>query len=171
MNLVAGGWDVGLLGLAQTGFPFALNSPVDTFGGGNGTRINYPGGRIGEVQVTGNGPRYFTPEQSRLFQIPAPSELGSISRNMFHRPMLWNMDASLVKRVPITEGQSVVLRLEAYNPLNAVVFGNLHRPACPADLRPLHHHRQLSAQRPDRRSLRVLVSAGPLGAGSMQVRN
>ncbi len=125
LDLLAGGWDLGTLALAQTGYAFGVGGSVDTYGAG-GSRANYSGPRIGQLEVRGDGPRFFTPEQMSLFSIPAAGQLGTGSSNMFRNPAFWNIDTSLVKRIPVREGQSVILRLETYNTFNHVNFGGVN---------------------------------------------
>ncbi|MBL8214956.1 MAG: TonB-dependent receptor [Bryobacterales bacterium] len=120
LNMLAGGWDVGLLGRAQSGFAFAVPSPVDTYGGGS--MANYSGGRIGAVQKRGDGVWYLTAGQMQLFTIPEPGRMGTMGKGMLQTPFTWNTDVSVVKRIPITEFQSLMVRMEAYNVTNSVVF-------------------------------------------------
>jgi hypothetical protein len=85
---------------------------------------NYSGGRIGSVQQSGDGVRFFTPDQLKLFSTPAAGQSGGLSKDFFRGPFNWNMDTSLVKQIPVHEGQMLMMRLEAYNMVNTVIFAN-----------------------------------------------
>jgi hypothetical protein len=53
----------------------------------------------------------------------APGVLGNVGRSSVLQPGAWNIDAALVRRVKVREGQSVEIRAEAFNVLNHANFG------------------------------------------------
>src|SRR5207245_11569801 len=53
----------------------------------------------------------------------APGTCGNVGRNSVLQPGAWNMDAAVLRRVKVREGQSVEIRAEAYNVLNHPNFG------------------------------------------------
>ncbi|MBL8176396.1 MAG: carboxypeptidase regulatory-like domain-containing protein [Bryobacterales bacterium] len=124
LNGFIGGWEVGLLGLYQSGSVFTVTSGRRTTGATLSAWTNFTGDRtIGEVQRTGSGVLFFTPEQISQFSFPTAGETGSSGRNTFRGPGLFNMDASLVKRFPLPwEKHRVTFRAEMYNLMNRANF-------------------------------------------------
>ena len=53
----------------------------------------------------------------------APGTFGNVGRNSVLQPGAWNMDAAVVRKLKVREGQSVVIRAEAFNVLNHPNFG------------------------------------------------
>ncbi|HLJ48687.1 MAG TPA: TonB-dependent receptor [Bryobacteraceae bacterium] len=127
LDSLSGGWEIGLLGLWQSGNPFSISSGRVTGPSTSLTQINYSGDRsIGAVRTTGNGVFFFTPDQiSALTNVanePAAGFVGSSGLNTLRGPHFFDMDASLVKRFKITERQALTFRAEAYNMFNNVNF-------------------------------------------------
>ena len=57
----------------------------------------------------------------------APSTLGSLGRNVFHGPGLYNLDLSITRAVALRwlgEGGRIVFRADAYNALNHANLSN-----------------------------------------------
>src|SRR6266478_1438883 len=52
-----------------------------------------------------------------------PGTFGNVGRNSVLQPGAWNMDAAVVRRVRVREGQSVEIRAEAFNVMNHANFG------------------------------------------------
>lgn len=128
-DTLAGGWDIGMLGVWQSGNPFSILSGRATGPTTATTTINYTGDRsIGGVYTTGAGVYYFTPAQitalTSTANEPAAGFVGSSGINSFRGPHFFDMDASLVKRFRITETLSAGFRAEAYNLFNNVNFAN-----------------------------------------------
>ncbi len=134
LDRIAGGWEIGSLGIVTSGQPLSISSGVFTgpnitdFGpltSNLGSLSNFSGTdrSIGSVQRFGGGVRFFTPEQTAMFSVAAPGSVGTSGRNTFRGPGFFNTDLSLVKRFRITaERVSVTFRAEAYNLLNWVNF-------------------------------------------------
>lgn len=136
VDRIAGGWEVGSLGIWTSGQPLTISSGLTT-GPTNGinSSADYSGTdrSIAKVQRFGGGVRMFTPEQVALFSVPAPGSVGSAGRNTFRGPGFFNTDFSLVKRFRVYgERTFVTFRTEAYNLLNTVNFSapavNLQTP-------------------------------------------
>jgi len=127
VNRVIGGWEIGALGAVQSGTVFSLTSGRRTAGSTLNQYINYTGDRtIGEVDKRGNGVYFFTPEQVTALTVPSAfpgaGEIGNSGRNSFRGPGFFNLDASIVKQIPITERLRSQFRVEMYNALNRANF-------------------------------------------------
>jgi hypothetical protein len=119
-----GGWDMGVLGIWQSGPPFSITSGRQTTMSDSSTYAVYSGSRgIGEVMRQGDGVYYWTRAVSNLFSFPGAGDIGNAGRNVFRGPRMFSMDLSLVKRFRITEEQAIVFRGEAYGLLNNPNFG------------------------------------------------
>ncbi len=122
---ILGGWDLGALGLWQSGSVFTVSSGRSTYNVNTNSWANYTGDRnIGTVIRQGDGIFLFTPEQKAQFTYAKAGEYGSSGRNAFRGPRFFNMDMSLVKRFRISERHSASFRAEAYNVLNNPNFSN-----------------------------------------------
>lgn len=131
-----GGWDIGALGVVQSGTVFTISSQRTTtaVSGVANTWINNTGDRnIGGISKQINGVYYFTSDQIANFSFPTVGNIGNSGRNAFRGPLFTNIDASLIKRFKITENHMVTFRAEGYNVLNHPTFGtpsvNLNTPA------------------------------------------
>jgi Carboxypeptidase regulatory-like domain/TonB dependent receptor len=134
LDSIAGGWDLGLLAIWESGTVFFVRSGLQTAATSAQTLANFTGDRnIGAVDRRGDGVYWFTPEQIAGFSAPPAGEIGNSGRNAFRGPRLFNTDLSLSKRFTITERHAVLFRAEAYNLFNNVNFGsptaNLATPA------------------------------------------
>lgn len=124
-NQVIGGWELGALGVWQSGTPLTLTSGRRTAAANINTWVNYSGDRnLGSVMRQGNGVVFFTPEEIARFSFPGAGEVGNAGRNAFRGPRLFNADLTLKKAFLITENHRVTFRAEAYNAFNNVNFNN-----------------------------------------------
>ncbi|MDX2150882.1 MAG: TonB-dependent receptor [Bryobacteraceae bacterium] len=124
---IAGGWDLGVLGIWQSGSLYTVTSGRRTGPSTANTWANYSGDRsIGEIERRNGGIWHLTDEQRNAFSFPTFGELGSSGRNAFRGPKYYNFDISIVKKfgMPWGEGHSVQFRAELYNAFNNVRFGN-----------------------------------------------
>jgi hypothetical protein len=122
---ILGGWDLGFLGVWQSGSVFTVTTGRNTYGNSLASWANYTGDRnIGEVSRQGDGVYFFTTQQKAAFTYPGIGEYGSSGRNAFRGPRYFNMDTSLVKRFRIAENHAVLFRAEAYNLFNNPNFAN-----------------------------------------------
>jgi hypothetical protein len=118
---IAGGWQVNSIFTLQTGRPFNLSVP--------GGIINAPGsandpnlvGTYTATKEVGPGAQWF---ERGAFAQPAAGTFGNIGRNAFTGPGLFNIDASLFRRIRITERFTAELRLESFNATNTPKFNN-----------------------------------------------
>jgi hypothetical protein len=123
VNRVVGGWEIGGLSVLQSGSVFSVTGARRTAGSLLNTYANYSGDRtIGNLQKLGNGVQYFTPEEVARFTFAGAGQFGTSGRNAFRGPGFFNMDVSIVKRIPITERIGITYRAEMYNVLNRANF-------------------------------------------------
>jgi hypothetical protein len=134
LDRIAGGWEVGSLGILTTGQPLSISSGIYTgpnvtdfgpLGSNIGALADFSGTnrKIGRIERFGGGVRFFRPDEIGQFTVPAPGSTGSSGRNTFRGPGFFNTDFSLVKRFRVWgEGTFVNFRAEAYNLLNTVNF-------------------------------------------------
>jgi hypothetical protein len=121
-----GGWDIGMLGIWESGSVFNVGTGRATTAGGQNSFADYNGDRnIGSVQRLGNGVFYLTDAEKAQFTYPVAGSIGTSGRNAFRNPRFFNTDLSLVKRFKISERHVVHFRVEAYNLLNNPNFGGL----------------------------------------------
>jgi hypothetical protein len=125
LDSLAGGWDLGLLAIWESGSVFSVMSGAQTAATSSSTFADYTGDRNGGgVDRRGDGVYRFSPVQVAGFSIPAAGEIGNSGRDAFRGPRLFNTDLSLSKRFTIGERHAVLFRAEAYNIFNNVNFGN-----------------------------------------------
>jgi hypothetical protein len=132
---IIGGWEVGSLIVLQDGAKFTVSSQRTTThvttsqtGTQTNTWADYSGDRHAPVlQYQPNGTvTFFTAADIANYSFPVAGSIGNSGRNGFRGPHFTNVDSSLVKRVKITEQQSVTFRAEAYNLFNHPNFGGLN---------------------------------------------
>jgi hypothetical protein len=118
------GWDMGFITVWETGQRFSVNSGLQTVTPGINSLANYSGSRqIGAVVEQPGSVLWFTPDQIKLFTLPAPGDAGNSSRNSFVGPGYFNIDMSMVKSFRLREQRRIVFRIEAYNIFNHPNFG------------------------------------------------
>ncbi len=123
LDSVAGGWDMGVLGIWESGQAFSVSSGRQTAGDLT-SFAHYTGDRnIGRLDRRGGSVYWFSPEEIRRFSFPAAGEFGSSGRNPFRGPRFFNIDLSLVKRFRLAERHSIAFRAEFYNLFNNPNFG------------------------------------------------
>ncbi|MCA1620250.1 MAG: carboxypeptidase-like regulatory domain-containing protein [Acidobacteria bacterium] len=126
VSRLIGGWTVTSNFLWQSGQPFSVVSGTNTLSNRASSRANFSGTnftpRYRNDPVTGV-PFLFTPEERAQFSLPGPGELGNTGRNQFRLPPHFVMDASVIKRVRITETKNFEFRTQIFNLLNNVYLG------------------------------------------------
>jgi hypothetical protein len=118
---IAGGWQLNGILTLQTGGPFNLSVP--------GGIVNAPGNAndpnlVGTYRVTKGIGAHTTWFDPTAFAQPAAGTFGSVGRNTFSGPGLFNLDASLFRRFTITERLRAELRVESFNFTNTPKFNN-----------------------------------------------
>jgi hypothetical protein len=109
------------VGRFQTGQPFTVNSIFDVNLDGNLTdRLNSTNG----LTVTGNRSqplRLDVRDTSRLLADIGTD--GRVGRNTFRAGNILELDLSLVKHLPLTDRQQLVLRMDVFNFINRANYG------------------------------------------------
>jgi hypothetical protein len=119
--MLLGGWQVNGVLTVQTGTPFNLSVP--------GGIINAPGsandpnliGAYSTPKGIGTHTTWFNPA---AFAQPAAGTFGSVGRNSFSGPGLFNVDASIFRRFKISERFTAEFRFESFNTTNTPKFNN-----------------------------------------------
>lgn len=132
VDSLLGGWEVGQVWIIQDGSPFTVNSQRTTrhltgtgTTGTSTTWADFSGDTTGHaVQNSDGSVSWFSATQIAGFGFPAAGTYGTSGRNHFRGPGYFDVDASLVKRFKVTEGQSFTFRAEAYNLFNKTNFTN-----------------------------------------------
>ena len=121
VRTLLGGWQLGTIITAQTGFAAALAGVVDTTGTGVLSRPNV---------VPGQDPMLPRGERTRArwfntaaFALPQPGSFGTSSRHQIHLPGLNQVDASATKNFRFAETHQLQFRAEFFNALNHVNLG------------------------------------------------
>jgi hypothetical protein len=123
---ILGGWDLGVMGVWESGPPMTISSGRAT-GPGTATALaDYSGDRnIGSISRQGSGVFYLDSTlATTTMTFPLAGGVGTSGRNAFRGPRFFDTDASLVKRFKITERKAVTFRAEAYNLWNNVNFSS-----------------------------------------------
>jgi hypothetical protein len=125
-NSILGGWDLGAMGVWESGPPMTILSGRATGPGTATAMADYNGDRnIGDISRQGSGVFYLDSTlATTTMTFPLAGGVGTSGRNAFRGPRFFNTDASLVKRFAITERKSVTFRAEAYNLWNNVNFSS-----------------------------------------------
>jgi hypothetical protein len=118
---VAGGWQLNGILTVQSGGPFNLSVP--------GGIVNAPGSAndpnlIGNYETpkgVGTHTTWFNPA---AFAQPAAGTFGTVGRNTFSGPGLFNLDASLFRKFQFTERVTAELRIESFNFTNTPKFNS-----------------------------------------------
>jgi hypothetical protein len=142
---VLGGFDIAPLVTLQSGIPFDITDGGDrSLTGAGDDRPDYVGGNVQFVDPrsnmfgalnsyfngTGGGTGsaatnpYFHRVGTAGSLAKGAGRYGDFGRNVFHGPGTLNADLRIQKRVRVTEGQSLILRAEAFNFFNHTQFFN-----------------------------------------------
>jgi hypothetical protein len=120
---IPGGWDLGLLGVWESGAPFTVSSGHQTSAAGVPSWADLIGAHnFGAPIRSTNGVFYFYTEQIASFSFPGAGEIGTTGRNSFRGPDYFDIDATLVKNIQLKGTQKLSLRLDAFNVLNRANF-------------------------------------------------
>ncbi len=126
LNKIIGDWDLGAIGIFQSGRPVAILSGRRTAGSTASLLGDFTGTdrSIGSISKQGGGVFYFSAAEVAQFSFAPAGSTGSAGRNNFRGPGFYNLDMSLVKRVPLSERVRLAYRLEMFNLLNRANFDN-----------------------------------------------
>lgn len=154
LNRLVGGWQFGGIMTLQSGAPFTPLDPRSTFNRTTPSanqsafatlsreelRSLFGVRRLADGRVLFVDPSILAPSGAAtagagsptfagqaLFNVPA-GQVGNIERGLINGPLYFNIDASLIKNISITESTRLQLRVEAFNLLNHTNFfiGNTH---------------------------------------------
>jgi hypothetical protein len=116
-----GGWQLGTIITAQTGFAATLAGVVDTTGTGVVSRPDL---------LPGKDPMLHRSDRTRdrwfntaAFALPQPGRFGTAPRHPIHLPGLNQVDASATKNFRFMESQQLQFRAEFFNAFNHVNLG------------------------------------------------
>jgi hypothetical protein len=125
-NLI-GGWQFNAIATLQSGNPFALSAPDESFTGPNHNStpdcVGNPlqGATNNHSDYVGGGTGFFI--NPAAFAIPAPGTFGNCAPYGPHGPGYEDYDLSLFKGFHITESKRVEFRAEFFNAFNSPNFG------------------------------------------------
>ncbi len=118
---IAGGWQVsGVLSL-ETGTPFTVTASGASLNAPSNTQVANINGSFHKLKGIGAGSAWFDPS---VFSQPTTAVLGNTGLNGFIGPGFFNLDASALKRFPVTERVNLEFRAEAFSLTNTPQFGN-----------------------------------------------
>lgn len=128
VNQVIGGWRLNLIASVQSGFPLNITqSGGAAFSGGRPTYTGTAnpltkGNTRTRLGGTGQSQSYFNPQ---AFRLSRSFELGNVPRSAaaLRGPITFQDDLSAIKEFPIHEDIRLQFRLEAFNVLNKVQWG------------------------------------------------
>ena len=132
MNKVVGGWEITGFGRVTSGRPFTVFAGTNTVSNVNQSTANCSGCSRGEgTPFNDVGPNsgntgfiwFFNAAQRAQFSAPGAGEFGNLGRNFFVGPHFYDLDASLLKRITVTERWKLEFRADATNLTNSVSFG------------------------------------------------
>jgi hypothetical protein len=123
---VLGGWELTGYGRVTSGRPFTVFAGTNTVSNINQSTANCTGCSAGEgtpfLDSASGLIWYFNPSQRAQFSAPAAGQFGNTGRNAFVGPHYFELDTSLLKRVPLTERVKLEIRADATNLTNSVEF-------------------------------------------------
>lgn len=126
LERLVGGWQVAGIMRVSSGRPMTVFSGAYTFSSVVNSTANCSGCSrdMGVVYDDPTGFKWYFNEQERArFSAPAAGELGNTGRNYFRGPGWFNIDASFLKRVRLTERMNLELRGDFTNVTNTASFG------------------------------------------------
>ena len=119
LDLVLGGWQLGGIFSAHTGFPLTIKVTGDP--SGTGTRSERA-----NVIGTPHDPHKLGPNQpfldSKAYSVPGPRTFGNSGVGIVRGPGMTRLDLSVNKQFRVTERKYIQLRLAAFNATNTPIF-------------------------------------------------
>jgi hypothetical protein len=104
---------------AQSGVPFSVRSTVDYAGVGPGSGSQFLNviGDPTAARTEFNGTQAIWFDKS-AFQAPAAGTFAAAAKNILRQPGFWDLNMSIRKSFPVTNGQRIEFRWDAFNVLN-----------------------------------------------------
>jgi hypothetical protein len=126
LNRVIGGWEVTGYGRLTSGRPFTAFAGTNTVSNVNQSTANCSGCSRGDgspyLDAASGLIWFFDPAERAKFSAPGAGQFGNTGRNYFVGPHYFELDASLLKRVQVTERVRLEFRGDATNLTNSVAF-------------------------------------------------
>ena len=126
MDRVLGGWEVTGYGRLTSGRPFTAFSGSNTVSNVNQSTANCTGCSRGDgspfLDPASGLIWFFDANERAKFSAPAAGQFGNTGRNYFVGPHYFEVDASMLKRVAVTERIRLELRGDATNLTNSPSF-------------------------------------------------
>jgi hypothetical protein len=121
VQALAGGWQVNTIATFQTGLPFTPTMQTNNLNTGTGSQFpnRTASGKLDSSSRTIE--RWF---DASAFVSPGQYIFGNSGRNILYGPGTRQVDLSLFKHFPISEGRRVEFRAEAFNAFNTPQFNN-----------------------------------------------
>ena len=124
---VLGGWEITGYGRVTSGRPFTAFAGANTVSNVNQSTANCSGCGRGDgspfLDAASGLIWFFDAAERAKFSAPGAGQFGNTGRNFFVGPHYFEMDASLLERVPMTEHVRLEFRADATNLTNSVSFG------------------------------------------------
>ena len=129
VNHLVGGWLFSGTVIWQSGRPFTVYSGLNTISNvvqstADCSSCTRDIGNLVQEGTPGARNFWFDAATRALFSAPAPGTIGTTGRNFFIAPVYFQWDASLSKKISISERVKFDLRLDARNVLNHPSFDN-----------------------------------------------
>jgi hypothetical protein len=116
VRLFVSGWQLNALGLLHSGIADTIYIGTNTYGNQDYTNQR--------PDVVGGQP-FYSPRKnwqswlnSNAWSLPASGTFGDSGRNTIYGPTFKQIDASLIKETPLSEGKSLEFRAEFFNLFN-----------------------------------------------------
>ena len=126
LDRVLGGWEVTGYGRLTSGRPFTAFSGSNTVSNVNQSTANCTGCSRGDgspfLDPASGLIWYFDAAERAKFSAPGAGQFGNTGRNYFVGPHYFEIDASLLKRIPVTERIKLEFRGDATNLTNSPSF-------------------------------------------------
>jgi hypothetical protein len=122
-----GGWQFNTIVTLQSGNPFALSAPDESFTGPNHNSTPncignpFQGASSSSSDYVGGGSGFFI--NPAAFSIPGAGQFGSCPPYLVHGPGYDDVDLSLFKSFRVTESKRLEFRAEFFNAFNRPEFG------------------------------------------------
>jgi len=119
VDLVAGGWQLGGIYTAHSGFPLTVKVSGDP--SGTGARVERANviGTPNDLHLVGPNQPYL---DVKAYSVPGPRTFGNSGVGVVRGPGMSRMDLSLNKQFRVTERTYFQLRLAAFNATNTPIF-------------------------------------------------
>jgi hypothetical protein len=124
---IVGGWEISGYGRVSSGRPMTVFAGTYTTSSVVQSTANCNGCNRGEgtpfLDSASGLIWFFNSSQRAQFSAPGAGQFGTSGRNAFVGPHYFELDASALKHVPITERVKLEIRADATNLTNSVCFG------------------------------------------------